>query len=282
MKISEYPETETLEDTDSFVVETGDGTKQIKVPNMQIPNGLCKDPAIVHRNTYRGKNLGNEFTDAQKEAISSGTFEDLYVGDYWEDGNIKWRIVDINFYFSHHPQVPIDWGKNHLVIFPDDGLYKKAAFTTSTDLSKGYYNSQLRSSLQTTGLGIVSQFFGSDHIYTLKSMIVSSAIDTSNNKYAVSNVIAVSDAIILPTNMNLLGGDPKVSNDTSGNARWHYPSQFAALIANPYLIQCGESGTIYYTLDLPTTVNYSGSAIFNDIRALANPEIPVRPIAVIV
>lgn len=38
---------------------------------------------IMHRNVFRGKMIGNSVTDAQISAIRDGTFDDLYVGDYW-------------------------------------------------------------------------------------------------------------------------------------------------------------------------------------------------------
>ena len=39
--------------------------------------------AIMHRNVFRGKDLGMSVTDAQLSAIRNGTFDDLYVGDHW-------------------------------------------------------------------------------------------------------------------------------------------------------------------------------------------------------
>ena len=39
--------------------------------------------AGAHNALYRGKNLGNAFTEAQSAAIRAGTFDDIYPGDYW-------------------------------------------------------------------------------------------------------------------------------------------------------------------------------------------------------
>ena len=39
--------------------------------------------AAMHRNIFRGKDLGSSITDAQLSAIRDGTFTDLYVGDHW-------------------------------------------------------------------------------------------------------------------------------------------------------------------------------------------------------
>lgn len=38
---------------------------------------------IMHRNVFRGKMIGTSVTDTQISAIRDGTFDDLYIGDYW-------------------------------------------------------------------------------------------------------------------------------------------------------------------------------------------------------
>lgn len=49
--------------------------------------------AAMHRNIFRGKMLGTSVTDAQVSAIRDGTFDDLYVGDYWVMPSYK-NLVD--------------------------------------------------------------------------------------------------------------------------------------------------------------------------------------------
>ena len=39
--------------------------------------------AGFHNSIYRGKNLGADVTDEQWAAIKAGTFDDLFIGDYW-------------------------------------------------------------------------------------------------------------------------------------------------------------------------------------------------------
>ena len=39
--------------------------------------------AGFHNSIYRGKNLGADVTDEQWDAIKAGTFDDLFIGDYW-------------------------------------------------------------------------------------------------------------------------------------------------------------------------------------------------------
>lgn len=49
----------------------------------------------MHRNIYRGKDLGTKVTDLQKTAIGDGTFDDIYVGDHWTLGDYT-NLVDVS------------------------------------------------------------------------------------------------------------------------------------------------------------------------------------------
>lgn len=86
-----------------------------------------------HNALVRGKSLGSEFTDAQKAAISAGTFDDMYLGDWWEVNGRKWYIIGFNYFllgedYNVHPGWPAWWntpnnshvkygkGKNHVVL----------------------------------------------------------------------------------------------------------------------------------------------------------------------
>lgn len=81
------------------------------------------DPTVSHRNTFRGKYLGSTMTDEQYAMITDGSFKDLYVGDYWENDGIKWRIADIDYLLNTGN--PASGGlikKHHLIIVPDTGF----------------------------------------------------------------------------------------------------------------------------------------------------------------
>lgn len=68
-----------------------------------------------HRNRlFCGANLGSYMTNTQKEAIDSGTFDGLHLGDYWSINGLKWYIVGFNFF----PSI----AKNHVVLFPSESL----------------------------------------------------------------------------------------------------------------------------------------------------------------
>ncbi|MCI9280602.1 MAG: hypothetical protein HFJ02_07435, partial [Bacilli bacterium] len=53
----------------------------------------------LRRNTYRGKDITEYYNDGSLyEMISSGTFDDIYVGDYINANGVTWLIADIDNY----------------------------------------------------------------------------------------------------------------------------------------------------------------------------------------
>lgn len=99
---------------------------------------------IMRRNIYRGKNLGTSVTPAQKTAITTGTFEDMYVGDYWVINGVTWRIADINYWYNCGDT---NFTKNHLVMVPDSPLYSTKM--NETNITTGGY---VGSKMYTEGL----------------------------------------------------------------------------------------------------------------------------------
>ena len=55
---------------------------------------------VAHNTLYRGKYLGTSVTATQYTAISAGTFEDLYIGDYWTIGGVNYRIAAFDYYWN--------------------------------------------------------------------------------------------------------------------------------------------------------------------------------------
>lgn len=102
------------------------------------------DIPTMHANIFRGKYLGDHVTAEQFAAVVNGTFDDLYIGDYWTipvtiDGtekSINWRIADIDYMlYNGSTQLTV----HHLVIVPDTFLYI-SAMETNSSFEGGYYN----------------------------------------------------------------------------------------------------------------------------------------------
>ena len=78
--------------------------------------------AGAHNAIYRGECLGTTPTAAQYAAIDNGSFDDMFIGDYWYDPNegIHWRIAGFNYYQGTGTTNTHRVLTNHVVIIPDE------------------------------------------------------------------------------------------------------------------------------------------------------------------
>jgi hypothetical protein len=131
--------------------------------------------AGFHSSIYRGKHLGDTYTDAQKEAIANGSFDNLFVGDYWTINGVNWRIADFDYYYKVGDTA---FTKHHVIIVPDTILY--SAQMNSENITTGAYTG---SEMYTTNLDnartAFDSAFGSSFIPTHRGMY-SNAISGSN------------------------------------------------------------------------------------------------------
>lgn len=104
-----------------------------------VAKTLLYTGAGAHNAIYRGKYLGTAVTDEQYAAISAGTFEDLYIGDYWTINGVNWRIAAFDYYLNCGDT---NTTKHHAVIVPDTCLYT-AQMNTSNVTTGGYVGSAM-------------------------------------------------------------------------------------------------------------------------------------------
>lgn len=137
--------------TDELIIHDAAGVKKISVENfkkdlVQLIDGMDKvlanvtaDGAGAHNSIYRGKFLGNSVTAAQYEAIRSGKFTDLYIGDYWTIGGVNYRIAHFDYYLNCGDTA---CNTHHALIIPDTALYN-AQMNTSNVTTGGYKGSAM-------------------------------------------------------------------------------------------------------------------------------------------
>lgn len=113
MKFADYPADTVIAAGDILLKDGANGTK--KVVGSDLPYAIFDGVPMMHNNIYRGVNLGSSYTAAQRNAVSSGTFTGLWIGDYWTIGGIQWIIVDFDY-----------WGgtTHHLLVMPRTGHYQ--------------------------------------------------------------------------------------------------------------------------------------------------------------
>ena len=105
---------------------------------------LLYSGAGAHNAIYRGKYLGTAVTDEQYAAISAGTFDDLYIGDYWVINGVNWRIAAFDYYLNCGDT---SCSTHHAVIVPDTCLYNHVM--NDTNITTGGY---VGSKMYTEGL----------------------------------------------------------------------------------------------------------------------------------
>ena len=164
--------------TDSCLIPIHDGTglKKITFANFRAKAvegteakiaPLLFNNAGAHNAIYRGKSLGSTVTTAQYAAIKAGTFDDLYIGDYWTIGGVNYRIAAFDYYLNSGDTNCIT---HHVVIVPDTCLYNVQMHNTSSGgwesgaantTAGGYVGSDMyKSNLEQAKTTIKSAFSG--------------------------------------------------------------------------------------------------------------------------
>lgn len=164
--------------TDSCLIPIHDGTglKKITFANFRAKAvegteakiaPLLFNNAGAHNAIYRGKSLGSTVTTAQYAAIKAGTFDDLYIGDYWTIGGVNYRIAAFDYYLNSSNT---NCTTHHVVIVPDTCLYNAQMHNTSSGgwesgaantTAGGYVGSDMyKSNLEQAKTTIKSAFSG--------------------------------------------------------------------------------------------------------------------------
>ena len=124
-----------------------------------ISERLLFNNAGAHNAIYRGKNLGTSVTTAQYNEIKTGTFDNLYIGDYWVLNGVTWRIAAFDYYLRCGNS---ELTTHHAVIVPDKCLYN-AQMNTTNDTTGGYVAVKNRGVL-TDAVTAIKESFGASHI----------------------------------------------------------------------------------------------------------------------
>lgn len=158
----------TLDEID-LVTEEGFFVDALAVKELNSKLIVKINNAGAHNAIYRGKFLGNAVTPTQYDSIKAGTFEDLYIGDYWTIGGVNYRIAAFDYYLNSGDT---SCTTHHVCIVPDICLYNAQMHNTSSGgyegnaantTAGGYVGSDMyKSNLEQAKTTIKSAF--SDHV----------------------------------------------------------------------------------------------------------------------
>lgn len=173
-KFSELSEILTMPNDGLVLVHDGNGVKTITAENFkadlaalisantELLNKLTYNNAGAHNAIYRGKNLGTSVTEEQYAAIAAGTFDDMYIGDYWVIDGVNWRIAAFDYYLTTGDTA---CNTHHVTIVPDTNLDNQQMNSSNTTAG-GYLGSAMYTANMATAKNKIIAAFGSAHILT--------------------------------------------------------------------------------------------------------------------
>lgn len=136
--------------------------------------------AAAHNAIYRGKYLGASVTPAQWAAIKAGTFDDLYIGDYWTIGGVDYVIAAFNYYLNCGDSACT---ANHVTIVSRNNLYSHVMNDTNV-VTGAYVGSKMYASGLNTAKTTIANAFGSAHILTIRQLFQNSVTGDYENGQA--------------------------------------------------------------------------------------------------
>ena len=265
MKITDYTAKTSLNSADVFLTDGANGTMKITALDLQY--ALFNSNQAMHRTIYRAKNQGSAFTAAQKAAIADGSFNDLWVGDYWAINGVNWRIVDMNYYISASSSSGVN--VNHLVIMPDlpiDNNYMNSSSTSDT----GYVGSDMFKTKLNTSLATIQAAFGSTN--NQKNTI---RLSTAANAGNVTSTAWTDVYCWIPNEINMYGS--YVASNAMEHMNCNDNTQFSLFKLRRNWIYASSSVT--WLRDICGATTFSANSNWGDNYRLSanNATIGIRP-----
>lgn len=142
-----------------------------------------EDGAGAHNSIYRGKNLGTTITDEQLANITNGTFRDLFIGDYWTIGGVKYIIADFDYMYNVGDTALT---KHHIVVVPERNMYNHVMNNTNTT-EGGYVASKMYTEGLDNALVSFKNAFGESHVLTYKNILTAAVGSNVPTNWAWQN-----------------------------------------------------------------------------------------------
>lgn len=128
---------------------------------------LVYSGAGAHNSVYRGKDLGSSVTAEQYAAIAAGTFDDLYIGDYWTIGGVTYRIAAFDYYLRADGT---DITTHHVTLAPDNQMHTHVMNDTNVTTG-GYVGTKMYTEGLDQAKETINAAFGSAHVLNHKQYL---------------------------------------------------------------------------------------------------------------
>lgn len=222
MRVKDYEKVSTLEPDDVMLIDGNRGVKSISPSDVRSQmisettneeywnrvDAFCSRslaPDALRKRFYRGKDLGSEFTVKQKAAIRSWNFDNMFVGDYWRNGNVIFRIVDFNYWLR---KGDILCNTPHINVVPDYNLYN-AVMNDEGTTEGGYEGSKMYNELLEEARTIYKNFFGASNLLVHREIISSSVSKghASGGVWVDSDLILMNEYMVYGHSVHTPSGD---------------------------------------------------------------------------
>lgn len=257
-------------DSAVLLIHDGTGVKQISAANLKADvkalitaaqatiNAIATTGAGAHNAIYRGKSLGTAVTEAQWAAIKAGTFEDMYIGDYWTIGSVVYRIAAFDYYYKTGDT---SCETHHITLVPDGNMYTHVM--NDTNITTGaYVGSKMYTEGLTQAKTTINSAFGEAHVLNHRQYLQNATTDG----YA-SGGSWYDSTVELMTEQNVYGGKVfgnQLNGTTLPNSYTVDKSQYPLFTFRPDMI---SNGAWFWLRDVVSASNFAyvtnyGSAHF--------------------
>ena len=190
-------DTQPTETDNKLWVKESSSSDGISIPTMSdisvidnTLNQIVSPNAGSHNSIYRGKNLGSSVTAAQYAEIDAGTFNDLFIGDYWDISSVIWRIAAFDYWLNTGDGNRCQ--TNHVVIVPDspltEGKMNNSNVTTNAYIGSNFYTGANSNTARATAQSTVKNTFGSAHILSHREFLMNAVTDGYESGHAIYDV----------------------------------------------------------------------------------------------
>lgn len=218
-----------------------------------------------HNCRYRGKYLGNTVTSMQYDSIAIGSFENMYIGDYWTINGVNYRIAAFDYYMNCGVTPTTE---HHVTLVPDTPLYTHCMNSGSDTTSGGYLGSEMYKSGLNQAKTIINTAFGETHVLKYGNRLPTSSPESSSSD--------VESTVELMNQINVYGSIINGSNTgsvfTYDNVQYPLFALNHSMITNgaKWWLRDGSDQHGFICTSIEGITNINGSRQANGVRPSFN------------
>ena len=217
------------------------------------------------------KNLLQKYTLEQLSAmISSGNFDDIYVGDYIEmemtsdygTEKVRWLVAGINYFANSNNTGITD---NHIVLVAESCLLTGRKMNSTSDTSGGFAGSNIFVNILPKYNNAIINAFGANHVITYNNLLTNS-VDATIPSMAGDNYTGASNGWAFASTTLCLMSEPQLTGTLLYSSSFYdigtNNSQFPIFAQIPYLINTGRG----FNNSNSASIGYWLSSVVNSAR----------------